>query len=265
MLTHVLQLAWNLFLICLGRHPIQNPHYINPEVGKIPKGVVDKIPLVLYIPSPSGDEKPASTNPTGMVTSIPTATQVQHSASTEHTYPPSAPPRKRRFVFLKRKRTKSGSEPTPGSRKDPRLPDDPEKPPEVWEDLWEGGEYPFVRLDENRASCAICLLDFAEPKRRVAREVIEAWAQGNKQQRSKGGSNTPTRQGSSASGRQSTRDASQVQAESLSQPQQGEVREEPVAVEGGSNLRLEDAGEEAQPLRLLPCGHVFHVSLLCLL
>ena len=25
-------------------------------------------------------------------------------------------------------------------------------------------------------------------------------------------------------------------------------------------LRLEDAGEGAQPLRLLPCGHVFHVS-----
>lgn len=27
------------------------------------------------------------------------------------------------------------------------------------------------------------------------------------------------------------------------------------------NLRLQDAGEGVQPLRLLSCGHVFHVSL----
>jgi hypothetical protein len=31
------------------------------------------------------------------------------------------------------------------------------------------------------------------------------------------------------------------------------------------NLKLENAGEGAQPLRLLACGHVFHVSLTSLL
>ncbi len=33
-----------------------------------------------------------------------------------------------------------------------------------------------------------------------------------------------------------------------------------VPVGGENTLRLVDAGDGPQPLRLLPCGHVFHVS-----
>ena len=51
------QLFWNIFLIVLGRHPIQNPHYINPEIGKLSKAIVEKIPLVMYIPFPPGEDE----------------------------------------------------------------------------------------------------------------------------------------------------------------------------------------------------------------
>jgi len=37
--------------------------------------------------------------------------------------------------------------------------------PQSWEEHWEQGDYPFVRLEGNRAACAICLMDFEEPKR----------------------------------------------------------------------------------------------------
>ncbi len=35
----------------------------------------------------------------------------------------------------------------------------------------------------------------------------------------------------------------------------------PASLTGDLALRLQDAGQGAQPLRLLKCGHVFHVSL----
>ena len=39
-----------------------------------------------------------------------------------------------------------------------------------------------------------------------------------------------------------------------------EVRVEEMTAGDAERLRLEDAGEGSQPLRLLGCGHVFHVS-----
>jgi len=36
----------------------------------------------------------------------------------------------------------------------------------LWEANWELGEYPFVALEGSRAACAICLMDFEEPKRK---------------------------------------------------------------------------------------------------
>jgi hypothetical protein len=89
-----------------------------------------------------------------------------------------------------------------------------------WEDNWEKGEYPFVRLEGNRAACAICLMDFDEPKR----------VGGN-----------PGKDG---------KDGKEVEAKGA----EGEV------TQPHEELRLEDAGEGPQPLRLLACGHVFHVS-----
>lgn len=260
------QLAWNIFLIVIGRHPMQRAHYLNPEVEKIPKTVVDQIPLVLYIPPPPGEETSSSTPVVGSMSPTPVMTRssAPHSKK-DHTYPPDQPRRKRRFVFLRRKQTKTngdGGEKTPSQHKSsPSVEDD--KPPERWEDVWETSEYPFVRLDENRATCAICLLDFAAPKTRVAREVIESWAKGNNvqsqaqnEEASKQAEQTPAIEPEVSAEEEG---ASQMKA---AQAQQAEVREESVPVPSNTLDNNADDEEEAQPLRLMPCGHVFHVRFL---
>ncbi|KAJ3538011.1 hypothetical protein NM688_g6581 [Phlebia brevispora] len=93
----VIFLFWNIILLCLGRHPLQNPHQIRPDIGKLSKAVVDQIPLVLYIPPPpdenevkekeKGDSSPITLPPS--VYSYPPK-QAQSSVS------------RRRFAFLRR-------------------------------------------------------------------------------------------------------------------------------------------------------------------
>lgn len=192
------QLVWNVFLMCIGQHPLQNPHSIKPEIGKLSKAAVERIPLVLYIPAPEDKESNSIPKP-----------------SPAHTYPPTPPkpkPPKRRFFFLRKKN--SGE---PGSQEKGKAHGGSSSG-DSWEDNWEKGEYPFVRLEGNRAACAICLMDFDEPKR---------------------------------AGVNSGEDGKGEDAEAkLNEDEDSQHREE---------LRLEDAGEGSQPLRLLGCGHVFHV------
>jgi hypothetical protein len=185
--------------MCIGQHPLQNPHAIKPEIGKLSKAAVDRIPLVLYIPAPEDQES----------TPIP-------KPSPAHTYPPeplkSKPP-KRRFFFLRRKKPGDfGSKEKGKAHGDSGSGDS-------WEGHWEKGEYPFVRLEGNRAACAICLMDFDEPKR------VE-----------------------SNLGKDIKVEGAEARDTKVEDPQQQE------------GLQLEDAGEGPQPLRLLGCGHVFHVS-----
>jgi hypothetical protein len=154
--------------------------HINPDVPKLPRGMVDRIPLVMYIPAPA--PAPADVPATEPAAS---AATVQQDSKGEHVYPPEAAKSKhprRRFFFFKRMKKESEKNPDVETGADAG---------------WEKNEYPFVKLEANRAACAICLMDF-EPPRKV-----------------------------------------------------GEQREEP---------------NGAEPLRLLACGHVFHVSIsgLCL-
>ncbi len=104
-----------------------------------------------------------------------------------------------------------------------------------WEANWEKGEYPFVKLPNNRATCAICLVDFeAPPKKGTAAASMAMKAVSDSPLQSPGAS------GSRHGGKPNkTRHEKRVQVESL---------------------KLEDAGEGAQPLRLLVCGHAFHVG-----
>ncbi|KAH8119229.1 hypothetical protein DFH11DRAFT_431213 [Phellopilus nigrolimitatus] len=246
----LIYLFWNIVLICLGRHPMQNPHYINPEIGKLSKSLVDQIPLVLYIPSPpEGEKKGAGVSDADIITK---PEPVYTPGSAEHTYPPKPSAPKRRFTFLSRKSSKhlSGLEDAAALDRDEKSGggDTEER---IWEDCWEHGEFPFVRLEENRASCAICLLDFEEPKRRVARDVIRSWAQNNNKSAvpendapvdaERPSSNTPSSSGPS----RRPSDVQEVPATDVNDSEE-------------HSLRLEDAGEGAQPLRLLECGHVFH-------
>ncbi|KAF7288651.1 RING-type domain-containing protein [Mycena chlorophos] len=202
-------LVWNVALILLGRHPMQHPmaNVIRPEIGKLPQSVVAAIPLVTYVPAPP-DAEPGS---------IPLPQAV-------YSYPPkpsaAPPPRKHRFRFLRRSnKSAEAPEASPSLAQAPKDPNAPQS----WEDHWEQTGYPFVVLENNRATCAICLMDFEEPKRVDGHSAGEA---------------APA----TSSGIQ-------------------EVPVEPNEASQGDTLpKLEDAGEGSQPLRLLACGHCFHQS-----
>jgi len=215
-------LFWNIILLCLGRHPVQNPHMIKPEIGKLPRSIVDRIPLVVYIPPPP--DEPAGTP------KIPKAI---------YTYPPkpeASTVATKRFAFLKKikgKKANNSGGNGDGNKKEKLTKSTGE--PQTWEDHWEQGDYPFVRLEGNRAACAICLMDFEEP-RRVAGTPTDGKHDDEK----------PAAHATSVS-------EGPVQDIPLDR-----VREEDRDVE----LKLEDAGEGAQPLRLLACGHVFHKTCL---
>ena len=187
---------------------------IKPEIAKLPRAVVDRIPLVIYIPPPP--DEPSK----GPIT-VPDAI---------HTYPPKhEPPKKpsRRFAFLRRSKKHGKSD-----ERTEKPGKSPVAEPLTWEDHWEQGDYPFVRLEGNRAACAICLMDFEEPKRAA------------------GASSTVSK-------------ASEKMAEIGDKEEAELVQEIPIRTqldEDEAKLRLTDAGVGAQPLRLLTCGHVFHVS-----
>ncbi|KAA1474309.1 hypothetical protein DENSPDRAFT_840893 [Dentipellis sp. KUC8613] len=231
----IIFLFWNIFLLCLGRHPLQNPHYIKPDVGKLSKSVVDAIPLVIYIPPPPGsDESSADAkDPSKPIATPPIA----------YSYPPKpapapAPPARSRFRFLrlKRRRGAGGDEKGAGNGggKDEKNGSGSGSGSgsgdvSVWEDKWEKGEYPFVRLENNRAACAICLMDFEAPRR----------LDGETEERV-----------------QEVREVQEVEEASAHAGREASGER----TKGG--LQLEDAGEGVQPLRLLDCGHVFHKTCL---
>jgi hypothetical protein len=105
-----------------------------------------------------------------------------------------------------------------------------------------------VQLDGHRASCAICLLDFQEPKR-VSDGALKTVEDKTDSEAHTHGENEAATVGENE-------DVEEV----------GDVTEQsagPYSL-NGDNLRLQDAGQGAQPLRLLKCGHVFHVSLFLL-
>lgn len=204
-----LQLIWRLFLRCIGLgHPSQNSQMIKADIGKLPKNLVDRIPLVVYIPTPPNASP--TEEPKQMPTSI-------------YSYSPKSPVEgmeisaKKCFRFIEfhqfsSKFNKTTNDGPTGSLKQVNLTESG-----FWEESWDTGGYPHIVLDDNRAACAICLLDFEEPKR--LHVVAE--------EQSKGG---------------------QVTVEVISEEKYE-----------NDELRSVDVREGAQLLRLLGCGHVFHV------
>ena len=184
---------------------------INPEIGKLPKTVVERIPLVIYIPSP----------PEGVKSAL---------AGIPHSYPPKVASitnrSQPRFKFLRSFRNKDSPSQTVSDEKNEGT--NGTEGPISWESQWELGEYPFVTLEGNRAACAICLMDFEEPKRKECSA-------------DEGSSNPKGTEHGTVDGMSSS-----------SIPSGEEDEEKP---------KLVDAGDGVQPLRLLACSHVFHVCL----
>jgi len=222
----ILFLFWNIFLICIGRHPLQSTAMIKPEIGKLSKSIVDRIPLVIYIPPPPD-------------------TPLQGKVATPepiYGYPPkpapATPVSKPRFKFMRRFSSVQGKKGDSTSNTLTSADDkdvERDAQPKTWEAHWEQGEYPFVVLEGNRAACAICLMDFDEPKRI-----------GDASGTAAGSSNTEVTSGSVENTM-----ITEVPMQSANSEQLGEAE-----------LKLADAGEGAQPLRLLACGHVFHKTCL---
>ncbi|KAG6837724.1 hypothetical protein H0H93_003526 [Arthromyces matolae] len=222
-------LFWNIVLICMGRHPLQTHNTIKPEIGKLPKSIVDTIPLVLYIPPPPESVPRQEQKPTGVRKQDDPPTVLSSNEP------------KQRFQFMKQFRSfsnlKTGSGPKSAEEKDIEKGEEPK----TWEEHFEQGEYPFVVLEENRAACAICLLDFAEPKR-IWGDVADSKAE--------------------ASSDHLSENVAAAAPGSAGQPVSNSIAE--VSRQTGhtnTKSKLVDAGEGTQPLRLLACGHVFHVSL----
>ena len=309
--SSLFKLFWNILLICIGRHPLQNPHFINPEIGKLSKNIVEKIPLVLYIPPPpdSGPKLDAETSPstdpekadegqqpeeTVMVNGIlvvpeefaasnpppPSPLSLQTPVlqmpkektleeNDGHTYPPpsspSTPSTKKtgRFSFLRTRSSRLIS----GAPSASSTTDNQSGSEGTWEDNWERGpqNLPLVRLAGNRAVCAVCLMDLEAPKRRASRNIIRGWSRNSLGSLLKGGFDSTGEKGKG--GKVGDREEGKHNEEHVDERRdENLIQEVPAATpQSGSHmasevLRLEDAGEGAQPLRLLPCGHVFHVS-----
>ncbi len=218
-----------------------DPGHISPDTPKMPQRLVDKIPLVLYIPTPesANNNQPSPSNENA--TEQGGLSSHAEGDAQEHTYPPttvqnstveieeSIPPvpvsdippipdhspptqttkARGRFAFLRRQRKsmRSALSTSPSGV----LSDDSELPSkeDTWEDLWEKSRLPFVRLEGNRAVCAVCLMDFDEPPRK----------------KKPGASGAPV---------------------------------SPIASDGPT--ANEGPPSEPEPLRLLECGHCFHVS-----
>ena len=182
---------------------------INPEIGKLPKTIVDRIPLVIYIPPP----------PEGVKSAL---------GGIPHSYPPKTTDSPQpRFKLLRNLRKKK--EPSPSQNATDEKNNGTTDIDGLWEANWELGEYPFVALEGSRAACAICLMDFEEPKRK---EVTGE------------GSSNPRRV------ENTSETIDEVVNTNISSGE--EVQEK---------LKLVDPGDSVQPLRLLPCSHVFHVCL----
>lgn len=163
-------------------------------------------------------------------------------------YPPKprtpSKPKTGRFKFLRRLRSQKGNLAADSKQESTKKPEQVD-----WEEKWEHGEYPFVILEENRAACSICLLDFVAPQRKGLTDEEKAKV-----------SDPAT--GTTDEEKEKPDEAAQKMMDPSNEAGSSTL---PVAtpnqdVSGAAMPTLADAGEESQPLRLLECGHVFHVS-----
>lgn len=250
---------------------------IRPDIGKLSQKMVDSIPLVMYIPPPPETF----------------SIKVKTPPLSEFTYPPPQPKssvkgllssstptqalsndrRGHRFrLFPFKRRTKKGRKSSDKARAVGEEEEEEEEP-QTWEDYFYENEYPFVILEGNRAACAICLMDFEEPKKRnfASHHPHGQSKTGNATEQSGAivtgiiaGSKPASPVVSPSEGETGAAGVSDGTLLASTSKSIEETRSQPQAIpveirDGEDHLKLEDAGEGAQPLRLLSCGHVFHV------
>ncbi|KAG8923578.1 hypothetical protein FRC02_011050 [Tulasnella sp. 418] len=189
------------------------------------KHEVDQIPQVIYIPPPPSSDpaEPASSSPeyppkphapvSGAEASAEPATG--EAVQSERTVGNRI---KNAFKIFQRKRPveKTDIEAAPKRISEDHSSEDP------WEAQFEKGAYPFIRLEQHRDVCAICLVNYVPPRRRDANLVSGAMT--------------------------STNSTNNEHPETTDNNNDEENEEE------------EQTGKPGEPLRHLPCGHVFHTE-----
>ncbi|KAI0766322.1 hypothetical protein BD413DRAFT_569992 [Trametes elegans] len=199
-----------------------------PTIGELSQSDVDRIPLVLYIPPPPGEDpnSPISVPPPAL------------SQPTLRPKPPApSPSRKKRFIHFKPRKHRHSTSPEDaieyGLGNLTPLEVDP------WEASWEPAPYPFVRLPENKATCMICLCEFEEP-RKLSKPPPSPDADSEVHEMSVLPPLSLARGGETGS-------IEEVQVEA------------PRATDA-QTVQMADAesGDAPQPLRLLNCGHAYH-------
>lgn len=212
---------------------------------------MDRIPLVLYIPPPPGDDTTGPAKPLLSPTSYPPALPKQ---------PPAAAKKKKRFIAFKPIHTRAPQPPR-------SVEDDVERGivqhsigaintlalVNSWDAMWAPAPYPLVRLPENKATCMICLCEFEEPRKLADTDADAA----------PGAPHTGSDDGDG--------EAHEMASVPPLSPAAGqppgtieEVLVEPPreADAQTGEISHDEEGEDAlQPLRLLSCGHAYHVSL----
>ncbi|KAF8268073.1 hypothetical protein EI94DRAFT_1700535 [Lactarius quietus] len=100
----ILFLFWSILLLCLGQHPSQNPHHFTPDIGQLPRSmIVNKIPLMFYIPPPLDQPSKPVTIP-----------------SNWHSYPPKSPDPPRHFHLSQRRAMSMGGTTKTGAGTEPK-------------------------------------------------------------------------------------------------------------------------------------------------
>ena len=136
-----------------------------PTIKKLSQADVDRIPLVLYIPPPPEDHLAKASINTPQPATRPS---VPASAPSQ----PASKSKRHRFVFLRPSwlNRRSATARTPAEDSERGAGEDNVRPDgggdgDEWDQTWERGAHPFVRLPENLATCGICLLEFEAPRR----------------------------------------------------------------------------------------------------
>ncbi|KAI9068576.1 hypothetical protein FKP32DRAFT_1672082 [Trametes sanguinea] len=184
------------------------------------KAEIARIPLVLYIPSPPDDLPASPTTPN------------DHPSPQSPSFPPPARVSRRstikRFIFLQPRPQRNDGDVECGFGTMEMLDAQAE-----WESNWAPAAYPFIRLPDNLATCAICREDFQAPKR--ISDVLTSPTE-----------EAPEMTAIPSPGAVIPRAAMNESCVRIERPHAADA----------AAMQLVDAG--AQPLRLLSCGHAYH-------
>ncbi|KAG8963060.1 hypothetical protein FRC05_004942 [Tulasnella sp. 425] len=243
----ILLLILNLIMLCLGRPVDRHGNVIvRAEIPKIEQSLIDKIPLVVFIPPIEAEIKGVEEQGTATEPRDPSGSQAAAgAAASKPMASQSSASRTPRFAWFRRHPGKGKAPPQSTMWSDAKLVPDGDP-------RFEKADHPFVVLESNRASCPICLTEFVEPKRK---EGVPPAPPRPK---------TPEPTAAAVEGPSSSPVEEGVEREAGDGDAPPSKEKKPIeedAVQTAPEAE-EEAGTPGEALRLLACGHVFHIHCL---